>query len=133
MSEIINQMNDDFLLPKSKVDLTVSEKDHFMIQLRHMLFDASAKTIEMLYYIHKYPETFVKEMVADKLYKNKGSAVVMITRLLEDEELIEDYVTEVIDSDGVAREKVCKRLKSEIRNRIVDTDMMMVWTIRIKK
>lgn len=132
MSET-NQANDDLLLPKSKVNLTVSEKDHFMIQLRHMLFDASAKTIEMLYYVHKYPETFVKKMVEDKLYKNKGSAVVMVTRLLEDEELIEDFIMEVVDTDGVVKEKVCKRLRSEIRDRIVETDMMMVWTIRIKK
>jgi hypothetical protein len=129
----INQINDDSFLPKSRVNLTVSEKEHFMIQLRHMLFDASAKTIEMLYYVHKFPETFVKEMVADKLYKNKGSAVVMITRLLEDEELIEDYVAEVVDVDGVIKEKPCKRLKSEIRDRIVETDMMMIWTIKIKK
>lgn len=69
-------------------NLTVTEKQNFLIQLRILRPDLSMKTLEVLYYVWKFPDSFQKELVKDKLYKNYHVVNTSLTNMT-DMELLE--------------------------------------------
>ena len=69
-------------------NLTVSEKQNFIVQLRILRPELPLRTLEVLYYVWKYPTSFSQELVKAGLYKNLPVVNTTIGNLTDMELLI---------------------------------------------
>jgi len=90
-------------------NLKVNEKQNFLIQLRILKPDLPLRTLEVLYYVWKYPDNFAQELVKAAMYKNLPVVNTTISNLTDMELLI-----------ATKTEKGLKReLNPEIKSKIV--------------
>jgi hypothetical protein len=96
-------------------DLKVTEQQNFIIQLRILRPELPLRTLEVLYYVWKYPDTYAKELIKAKMYKNLPVVNTTLSNLTDMELLIGERESQ----EGTHIKTMKRKLSPILESRIV--------------
>ena len=80
-------------MKKVNYNLSVSERENILLQLRLLLPEVDFRKLEIMYYVWKYPTEYAQKMLADKMYASIPAIQATLVNLVN-MELLDNKIEE---------------------------------------